>query len=174
MRKKLKMRAGGKVAKYAEGGRVGGPRPQEDRARMAADAAAGFDAEEERVMARRAARAQASADREAANARAREAWRGGQSAITNRPVGGAPAAAARPLRESGPRMSDAGGQPAMPESLPTPPIPPARRRAVGRRTSADDLNEREMTRILNERSLEAARAGRNMFRKGGRVSAKKK
>lgn len=127
MRKKLKMRAGGKVAKYAEGGRV----------------------------------SQGLRSPRASQARVQEA---------ERTMGEVPSV------ETGrrPRMSDAGGQPAMPESLPTPPIPPARRRAVGRRASADDLNEREMTRILNERSLEAARAGRNMFRKGGRVSAKKK
>ena len=162
MRKKLKMRAGGKVAKYAEGGRVGGPRPQEDRARMAADAAAGFDAEEDRVLARRAARTQAAVDREAANARAREAWRGGQSAITNRPVGAAPTPAPR---QSGPRMSDAGGQPAM-GSLPTPPIPPRRRRAAAaprEEVTADDLNARELRRL-----------GITPLRKGGRVVGKKK
>ncbi len=51
---------------------------------------------------------------------------------------------------------------------------PRRRASGGRRTSsADDLNERELTRILNDRSLESAREGRNMYKKGGRVMAKK-
>ncbi len=172
MRKKLKMRAGGEVAKYAEGGRVGGQRPTEDRARMAADAAAGFDAEEERALARRAARTQAGTDREAANARAREAWRGGQSAITNQPVGGTPAqSAARPPRGTGPGQQFAedgmSGMGMGPRPLPTPPRMP-RRRAAGRRApreevTADDLNARELRRL-----------GVTPLRKGGRVVGKKK
>jgi hypothetical protein len=160
MRKKLKMRAGGKVTKYAEGGRVSGQRPQEDRARMAAEAAAGFDEEEARVLGRR---------------RAANPWLRGESIINNRPVGAA-APVAGPVRQSGPRMSDAAGQPAI-DLIGPPPVPPpvpastrARARPISRRrSSADDLNEREMTRLLNERSLEAARGGRSMFRKGGAV-----
>jgi 23S rRNA (adenine2503-C2)-methyltransferase len=47
-------------------------------------------------------------------------------------------------------------------------------RAAGRRRqmSAAELTDREMTRILNDRSLEAAQAGRNMYKKGGKVAAK--
>lgn len=169
MRKKLKMRSGGKVAKYAEGGRVGGPRPQEDRAAMAAEAAAGFDAEEERIMQRR---------------RAANPWLRGESIINNRPVGAAPRAtpASTPARDLTAEAMDGPAAGANPGSrpLPTPPIPPRGRTASGsgaarrsRGPSADDLNEREMTRILNDRSLEAARAGRNMYRKGGAVRVKK-
>lgn len=52
--------------------------------------------------------------------------------------------------------------------------PPRRRASArGRATSADDLNDREMPRILNERSLAAAQAGRNMYAKGGLINAKK-
>ncbi len=173
MRKKLKMRSGGKVAKYAEGGRVGGQRPQEDRARMAAEAAAGFDAEEARIMERRAARARPAQD---------NPWARGESILTNRPVGAAPRAMATPARMA--NATDmaadgpAAGSMANSRPLPTPPRPPRSRvastmtRSRSREMSADELNDREMTRILNERSLEAARAGRNMYRKGGMVSKK--
>lgn len=123
MRKKIAMRKGGKVAKYADGGTVRG------------------------------------------------------SAITNNPVGrnrgrtvpiGATA-----LEEGGREMAPYEVVVEAERPLPTPPIPPRRSRpARSRAMSADDLNDREMTRILNERSLEAARAGRNMYKKGGRVMAK--
>lgn len=170
MRKKIAMRKGGKVAKYAEGGRVGGPRPQEDRARMAAEAAPGFDAEEERMLARR---------------RAANPWARGESIITNRPVGAAPRPA--PAAEA-PITARAGSEMLGPNPEPIeartgrsafgPAAPRARQASTVTRTrsremSADELNDREMTRILNERSLEAARAGRNMYRKGGAVKAKK-
>lgn len=170
MRKKIKMRSGGKVAKYAEGGTVRGQRPTEDRARMAADAAAGFDAEEARIMERR---------------RAANPWLRGESLINNRPVGAAPRTASSTPMPAGEDVDGTGtGAAARPVSrpLPTPPVPPRAQRTAsgsgaarsrGRGMSADDLNEREMTRILNDRSLEAARAGRNMYRKGGLVKAKK-
>lgn len=47
-------------------------------------------------------------------------------------------------------------------------------RSRSRELTADELNDREMTRILNDRSLAAARAGRNMYRKGGMVKVKGK
>lgn len=101
MRKKIAMRKGGKVAKYAEGGRVnGGQRPQEDRARMAADAAAQFDAEEEAYFRRQAA----------AN-RPRPSLISDNPVGMNRVAGRTPVGSPTPPR---PRMSDAGGQPAMP------------------------------------------------------------
>lgn len=169
MRKKLKMRSGGKVAKYAEGGRVGGPRPQEDRAAMAAEAAAGFDAEEERMAARR---------------RAANPWLRGESLLTNRPVGAAPRAAGPAPMAPMPAGADVDGTgtgaAARPtaRALPTPPIPPrgrtasgsgAVRRARPREMSADDLNERELARIAPG----VVPAPRNMYRKGGVVRAKK-
>lgn len=164
MRKKLKMRSGGKVAKYAEGGRVF------DYEDMLAEAGVpGFE--------RRATRA----------APTPSSTRARPSLISNNPVGANRVAGRTPVgmpTPPRPRMSDAGDQPAMPprraeESLPTPPVPPRRRasttvtRRRSREMSADELNDREMTRILNERSLEAARSGRNMYKKGGRVAAKK-
>lgn len=165
MRKKLKMRGGGKVAKYAEGGRVGGQRPTEDRARMAAEAAAGFDAEEARIMERRAARARPAQD---------NPWARGESVITNRPVGAAPRAVATPARM--PSAADmaadgpAAGSMASERPLPTPPRPPRRASASPARSRA-----REMTADdLNALSLEAARAGRNMYRKGGMISKRGK
>lgn len=101
MRKKIAMRKGGKVTKYADGGRVhGGQRPQEDRARMAAEAAAQFDAEEEAYFRR-----QASANRPR------------PSLISNNPVGMNRVAGRTPVGSPTPprpRMSDAGGQPAIP------------------------------------------------------------
>lgn len=161
MRKKLKMRAGGKVRKYAEGGRVGGPRAREDRARMAADAAPGFDAEEQRMSERR---------------RAANPWLRGESIITNRPVGAAPRSVATrdvngPWR--GEPLPDQSAMDVRPTPLP-PPEPPgappmrARARPVVRRSprnemSADDLNARELQRL-----------GVTPLRKGGRVVGKKK
>jgi hypothetical protein len=166
MRKKIAMRKGGKVTKYADGGRVGGPRAQENRRAMAAAAAPGFDAEEDALLARRAAR------------------RNSPSMVTNNPVGtnpvrgGPPVGATRLMAEPAPYESTA--QPA--PDLPLPPVPPrapprvrqrtAMSRSRSRELSADDLNEREMTRILNDRSLEAAQNGRAPFKKGGRVKAK--
>jgi hypothetical protein len=154
MRKKLKMRAGGKVRKYAEGGTVRGQRPTEDRARMAADAAAGFDAEEARVMGRR---------------RAANPWLRGESIITNRPVGAAPSrVSTRPDdRMDGPGAGSMQNAEPLPLPPPEPPAaPPMRARARGtvRRSprnemSADDLNARELQRL-----------GITPFRKGGAVS----
>jgi len=81
------------------------------------------------------------------------------------------------MRRSG-RPTEEGGREMAPyEVVVEAERPPPRRRSRvsrSRAMSADDLNDREMTRILNERSLEAARAGRNMYKKGGRVVAKKK
>ena len=83
---------------------IPGQRRTEDRAAMAAEAAAAFDAEEQRLAERRARRQaeeQYRIEREAADRAARQAWREGASAVTNRPVGAA-------------RMTDAAEQPAMP------------------------------------------------------------
>jgi hypothetical protein len=170
MRKKLAMRRGGKVAKYAEGGRVAGQRPTENRARMAAEAAAGFDEEEDRILRRRAAN------------------RASPSLISNNPVGSNRAAGRIPVGAPVPMPLPTPAATAAPMEapLPTPPIPPeggppprrrgrpmpTNARSRRREMTADELNEREMTRLLNERSLAAAQAGRNMFRKGGKVGCK--
>jgi len=57
---------------------------------------------------------------------------------------------------------------------------PQRREAPARRapprraeSTADELNEREITRLLNERSLERARAGEEAMKKGGLVKMAK-
>jgi hypothetical protein len=170
MRKKLKMRAGGKVKKYAEGGSVAGQRPTEDRARMAAEAAAGFDEEEARLLGRRRAPA--------------------PSLITNNRVGSNRAAGLTPVGSASAPALEVGGRTMAPfepaaevdgtgtgavvRRVSAPTRARARPAARQRGPNADELNDREMTRLLNERSLEAARAGRSMFRKGGRVVAKKK
>jgi hypothetical protein len=162
MRKKLKMRAGGKVRKYAEGGTVRGQRPTEDRARMAADAASGFDAEEQRLSERR---------------RAANPWLRGESLVTNRPVGAAPGRVVTPRRASvspddrmdGPAAGSMQNRDNLPMPPPEPPAaPPMRARATRRpmtrrnEMSADDLNARELQRL-----------GVTPFRKGGRVVKKK-
>lgn len=87
----------------------------------------------------------------------------------------APEAMSYDLRPAVVAGADAGG---VGGNLPVPPEfvapPAARRRAPARRQmTADDLNEREMTRILNERSLASAQAGRNMYAKGGLVKPKR-
>lgn len=56
----------------------------------------------------------------------------------------------------------------LPDTVVSAPRPLRRRRAAGGISEADRLNEREMTRILNDRSLERARAGEGM-KKGGVV-----
>lgn len=136
MRKKLRMRSGGKTAKFASGGRV----------------------------------SQGLRSTRASQNRVQEA---------ERAMGPAPAdmSMAYDLRPAVLAGADAGGVGA---SLPTPPEfqappPPIRRRvpARGREMSADELNDREMTRILNERSLAAAQAGRNMYACGGLVKPRK-
>ncbi len=106
------------------------------------------------------------------------------SLISNNPVG---SNRARGLTPVGATAIEEGGRDMEPytvvveaDRLPSAAAPAARaavaqrRRAARRGPSADDLNDREMTRILNDRSLDAARAGRNMYKKGGKVSAKKK
>lgn len=149
MRKKLKMRQACKPAKFAEGGPIrtrGRGISQGLRQRQPL-----YDHESEAPVAPRAAPAEMSYDLRA------------------------PAVAGAGL----------GGVGAQPEALPLPPPePPASppRQTVARRSTsrrapeltADDLNEREMTRILNERSLAAAQAGRNMYAKGGLVKPRKK
>lgn len=142
--------------KFASGGSVAGQRPTEDRARMAAEAAAGFDAEEAALAARVERRSRANP------------WTRGESIITNRPVGQALRRFAG--RSSGPRMSDAGEQPAIDLIMPPPEPPRAPRRAVATRTRRTD----SATEDLNARSLAAAREGRNMYKKGGKVTAKPK
>lgn len=136
MRKKLKMRAGGTVKKYAEGGEVASPR---------------------------------------------------RSPISNNPVGtnmarGRTPVGATALEDTGDRgkaleMEVTAPRPAPrnvgdlgafnePEAraLPVPPVPPRRRAIAPRRQRG--LSEADM---LNERSLAAAREGRNMYKKGGKV-----
>jgi hypothetical protein len=179
MRKKLKMRAGGAVKKYAEGGRVaGGQRPTEDRAAMAAEAAAGFDEEERRVMERR-------------NAPRR-------SLITNAPVGDNNADAARGVRRSGlanmpPAPTgtddvDGTGTGASARrtrlAMPTPPRPPARgtarARPRNREMSADDLNDMSLALIRRgnmgpNRDGAESNISRTMgYKKGGSVNTKRK
>jgi hypothetical protein len=175
MRKKLEMRRGGKVAKYAEGGAVAAPRRGGLRSaqanaitrRMVDEAAA---AAEEQDAARRSR-----ITNEPVGARI---GAGGAGLISNNPVGSNRAAGRIPIGAPVPMPLEA--------PLPTPPIPPedgppprrrgrpmpANARSRRREMTADELNEREMTRLLNERSWRAARAGRNMFRKGGKVGRK--
>ncbi len=157
MRKKMKMRAGGKVAKYADGGSVDGSMD----AFLSASGVPGY--EPRRRAAAPTPPRRSLIDNSAVGARARVPLRAEVRAMEDVDATG-PGASARPVRMD----------------MPVPPVPPARRplpaqaRAVGRRRqmSADELNDREMTRILNERSLEAAQAGRNMYKKGGKVAAK--
>lgn len=153
MRKKIAMRKGGKVAKFADGGRVFN---YED---MLADSGVpGFE--------RRAAPATRRPSR--------------PSLITNTPAGRTPLPEGPPGDVMLPRRTGAGED--SPEAVTQrqtarPAAPRARvsstaTRRRSREMSADELNDREMTRILNERSLEAARAGRNMYKKGGKVASK--
>jgi len=79
----------------------------------------------------------------------------------------------RPAAMAGAGMGGVGGDLPMPPEFVAPPARSRRAPARRREMSADDLNEREMTRILNERSLAAAQAGRNMYAKGGLINAKK-
>lgn len=177
MRKKMKMRAGGKVKKYAEGGDVHagrGQRRQEDRAATAAEAAAAFDEEEARVMARR------NAPR--------------PSLITNAPVGDNNADQARGVRR-GARMDmpprpfddvDGTGTGAAARPVRSGASRPARGTASGGRRrnelSADDLNAISLGIAQGTRMGPLAPgAERNIanrmgagYKKGGRVAAKKK
>lgn len=170
MRKKIVARK-----KYAEGGRVSqGLRSRTANANRQAevdDAIMRGETGDEYVRQfrqRAANRESLAAERAAANARAMQNTRNrlagrSENTPTNTPADG-PAA----------------GSMANSRPLPTPPAPPRRARGTSasmrrrsREMSAEELNDREVTRILNERSLEAARAGRSMFKKGGKVSVKK-
>ena len=175
MRKKLKMRAGGSVKKYAEGGDVHagrGQRRQEDRAATAAEAAAVFDEEEARIMARR------NAPR--------------PSLITNAPVGDNNADRARGVRRGArvgmpprpPEDVDGTGTGAAARPVRTPAArPPRRGQTRSREMSADELNDISLglargTRMGPlapgaERNM-AGRMGVPGYKKGGRVAAKKK
>lgn len=179
---------------------IPGQRRTEDRAAMAAEAAARFDEEERRLEARRAfveAQAQMRAQREEANRAARQAWREGQSAITNRPVGAATAAAppapapAPAPATRGPRQMSTAEREADLAAMREANEPVGRGRASAAasrsrsRTRAPGMSEADR---LNEISLAFARGerprggaadniGRAMgiegYKKGGLVGAKK-
>lgn len=146
-----------------------GQRPQEDRARMAAEAAAEFDREEAALAER---------------ARQR---RNRPSAITNQPVGERlagrrPAPAPEP-QAAGRSYPIGEGGTLQPESTQRPPAAPSRPRATPRpmareATTAEDLNEIVLRLTRGEKPVTetekriADRMG-IAYRKGGMVKAKK-
>lgn len=144
MRKKLKMRGGNKTAKFADGGSV--------RSSLISNNPVGSNRARGRI-----------------------------------PVGASAGPAdetmsfdLRPALIAAAQAGGVGNE--APVDVMPPPEPPAapsvRRRRVAaprqRQMTADELNDREMTRILNERSLAAAQAGRNMYKGGGLVKPRKK
>ena len=143
-----------------------GQRPQEDRARMAEEAAAEFDREEAALAER---------------ARQR---RNRPSAITNQPVGerlaGRRAAPAPAPQASGRSYSTGEGGTLQPESTQRPPAPPrsaAPRPAARESMSADDLNEIVLRLNRGEKPVtetEKRLADRMgiAYRKGGMVKPK--
>jgi len=163
-------------------GSVGGPREQEDRERMAAEAAAAFDAEERALLERRAAQLRALTS--------------GPSRITNAPVGAGmanrPAPAARPAATPEPAQAATASRAAT-EAAPAPrpvaeaprPAEPSRPRPrpaapAPREISADRLNDlmmgaepatdEERVAQMRMRGRQQELEGRGTaFKKGGMV-----
>jgi len=149
MRKKIAMRKGaGKVAKFAGGGEVDRPA----RRSLISNNAVGSNRARGRVPVGAEA---------------------GPDPIQMEYTVGAPRAGAL----AGADMGGVGNP--NPVDVMPPPVPPpvprvrARARPARREMTADELNDREMTRILNDRSLAAAQAGRNMYAKGGMVKPRR-